>query len=411
MQRQLQTLVRQHYGWALARLVHHVRDLALAEDALQQALEAALVQWPRDGIPDRPRSWLIRTARNKAIDEIRRRNTRHEKAEELQWLANLHNAEQSPDEAPEVRNDMMRLLFTCCHPALAEEARLALTLKVVAGLRTEEIARAFLVPQVTMSQRLVRAKKKIKLAKIPYQVPAATALDQRLQGVLKVVYLIYNEGYTATTGDALVRGELCAHALRLGDALLELFPNDGACRGLFALMLLHDARRAGRVDEHGDLVLLEQQDRSLWNRPQIERGKKELDMALQLGGRDSYCVQAAIAALHAQATTYADTDWRQIVGLYDRLSTLMPTAIVALNRAAAVAMAYGPDVALPQLEELATSLSHYHLFHAAKADMLRRCERYAEALDSYGIALSLCRNGPEQRYLKRRQQQVRALLC
>ena len=410
VQRELQKLVREHYGWALARLVRRLRDLELAEDALQQALEAALVQWPRDGTPATPRAWLIRAAHNKAVDELRKRGTKRDKEDELSWLANNVDHCEADDHAPEMRNDMMRLLFTCCHPALAEEARVALTLKVIAGLTTDEIARAFVVPQATMAQRLVRAKRKIKATNIPYRVPEAHELGERLSGVLNTVYLIFNEGYTATAGDQHVREDLCVHAIRLGHELLTLFPDNGPCRALFALMLLHDARRDTRVDEHGELVLLEAQDRSRWNQEKIARGVAELDKALQIGGRDTFCIQAAIASLHAQAASHQDTDWRQIVGLYNRLMHLAPTPVVALNRAAALAMAYGAEMALPHLESLQPNLSGYHLFHAARADLLRRSKRYPEALRSYGEALELCDNATEQRFLKRRQAEVRALL-
>jgi len=393
--------VREHHGWAVARLVRTLRDLDLVEDALQAALEAALAQWPAQGIPDSPRSWLVRTARNKAIDELRRRTMRQGKEDELQWLGALQREAKAPDEAPPVEDDMLRLIFTCCHPALAREAQIALTLKTIAGLTTEEIARAFLVPTPTMAQRLVRAKKKIRAAGVPYRVPERSELDARLAGVLHVVYLIFNEGYAATSGDAHVRRDLCRHATRLGQELARLYPDHGEVLGLLGLVRLQDSRRDARVDSRGDLVLLPDQDRNLWDREAIAEGVALTREALRRRpGR--YALQAAIAAVHAEARRAEDTDWQQLVGLYDVLMQHAPTPVVALNRAVALAFAHGPDVGLSAMDELAEHLDDYHLFHAARADLLRREQRHDDAAAAYREALARCENEAEKRFLQGR---------
>jgi RNA polymerase sigma-70 factor (ECF subfamily) len=400
---QVRDVVRDHYGWVLARLIRSVRDLDLAEDAIQLALESAMRQWPADGIPDSPRAWLVRAARNKAIDELRRRSLWLEKADEVAWLEALRG---DIDDAA-APGDMMRLLFTCCHPALATEARVALTLKVIGGLETEEIARAFLVPAATMAQRLVRAKRKIRAAQIPYRIPGAAEIGERAGGVRAVVYLIFNEGYTATRGEDLVRDDLCAHAIRLGRQLVEILPGDGETAALLALMLLHDGRRGARVTSAGDLVLLSDQNRRLWNREQIAEGIALARRALSLGPAGPYGLQAAIAALHGEAARADDTDWEQIALLYDRLLARMPGPVVALNRAAALAMARGPEAGLGLLESLAGDLDGYFLYHAARADLLRRLERRGEAADAYRRALALCHNEAERRFLAGRLADLR----
>ncbi len=399
----IQRVVREHHGWVLARLVRSVRDLTLAEDSLQLALEAALVQWPRDGVPDQPRAWLVRTARRRAIDELRHRTMRREKEREIEWLEALRQDERgAPAEAADVPDDMLRLLFTCCHPALAREAQVALTLRAIAGLETEEIARAFLVPVPTMAQRLVRAKKKIERAGIPYRVPGRSELDERLESVLAVLYLVFNEGYAASAGAELVRRDLCTVAIRWTRELVELLPEASEAFGLLALMRLQDSRRDTRADADGDLVLLEDQDRSAWDREAIAEGVALVRHALRMGPPGPYALQAAIAAVHAEAPTPDATDWVQLVGLYDVLLRVVPSPVVALNRAVAVAFAHGFEVGLAAMDGLDEQLSRYHLFHAARADLLRRLERSSDAREAYERALELCQNESERRFLTRR---------
>lgn len=404
---ELQAVIREHHGWVVAHLVRTVRDLELAEDALSRAIEAALVQWPASGIPDAPRAWLVRTARHKAIDELRRRASWAKKAEDLA-IARALDGDDADDDMP-MRDDMLRLLFTCCHPALPEEARIALTLSAVVGLAAEEIARAFLVPPTTMAQRLVRAKRKIKDAGVPYRVPEADELPERLAGVRTVVYLVFNEGYSATSGDELVRHDLCRHAIRLASSLRELYATDPECAGLLALMLLHDSRRRARADADGDLVLLGDQDRGLWDRDQIAAGIELVTLALRRAPPGPFALQAAIAAVHAQAPSTDETDWPQIVGLYDRLFALVPTPVVALNRAVALAFAREPAVGLAAVDALVDELDGYFLFHAARGDLLRRCGRNHEAALAYETAASLCRNQAELRFLRRRAAEVRVV--
>ncbi len=403
---ELQSLLREHHGWVLARLVRQVRDLELAQDVLSRAIEAALVQWPTAGVPEAPRAWLVRTARHKAIDELRRRASWERKANEVALIEELDRTGDA-DDVP-IRDDMLRLLFTCCHPALAEDLRVALTLQVVGGLQADEIARAFLVPTATMAQRLVRAKRKIKDAGVPYRVPGPDEIGERVSGVRAVVYLVFNEGYSATAGDALVRHDLCRHAIRLGEALLELFDGDGECAGLLALMLLHESRHATREDAGGDIVLLAEQDRSLWDRAQIDRGTALVTAALRRGRPGPYALQAAIAAVHANAEVAERTDWPQIAALYDRLLAIVPTPVVALNRAVAIAFAEGFERGLAEIDALAGELGDYFLFHSARADLLRRQHRRDEAIAAYGRALELCKNQAEQRFLRRRIAQVQA---
>jgi RNA polymerase sigma-70 factor, ECF subfamily len=376
-------------------------DFDLAEEAVQDAFAAALARWPSEGTPDEPRGWLVSVARNKAIDAIRRRAK----------LREIVAAEPASDGAASaelvaVPDDRLRLIYTCCHPALATEAQIALTLRTLGGLTTEEIARAFLTSAVTMAQRLVRAKSKIKEARIPYDVPEASQLPERTGAVMTVVYLIFNEGYAATAGDAWIRRDLCREAIRLGRLVAEL-TGDPEARGLLALMLLHDARRDARTDERGDLVLLEDQDRSRWDRAQIDEALALVPMALR-GGPGPYSLQAAIAALHASAPRAADTDWKQIAGLFDELARRHPTPIVALNRAVAIAMWQGPEAGLALVEQVAGELSGYHLWHAAKADLLRRLGRRGEAAAAYRGALACVGSEPERRFLESRLAEVEA---
>ena len=377
-------------------------DWELAEEAVQEAFAAALARWPAEGTPDEPRGWLVSVARNKAIDTIRRRI----KLREIQsTIASQDVAGESQElETKAVPDDRLRLIFTCCHPALALESQVALTLRTLGGLTTEEIARAFLTSATTMAQRLVRAKTKIRDAKIPYEVPEASQLAERTDAVMSVIYLIFNEGYAATAGDEWVRRDLCGEAIRLGRLLVEL--TDGAeAKGLLALMLLHDSRRDARTDDRGDLVLLEDQDRSKWHRNQIDEALELVPVALR-GGTAAYSVQAAIAALHARAPSSADTDWPQIAALYNELYRRSPSPIIELNRAVAIAMWQGPRAGLDLIEPLGAELGEYHLWHSAKADMLRRLGERAAAARAYRDALALVGSAPERRFLERRLAEV-----
>lgn len=392
-------------GRILATLARSLGDLDLAEDSLQDALAAALGRWPRDGIPDSPGAWLMVTARNRAIDRLRRERVHAAKVARLESMGASENG-RTP--APEEDDDWLSLIFACCHPALPPEGRIALTLRTLGGLSTREIARAFLVPEATLAQRLVRVKRKIKDAGISFKVPPPDLLAGRLESVFAVVYLIFNEGYSATGGDVLIRRELCAEAVRLGRMLAERLPLEPEALGLLSLMLLHDSRRRARTGPGGELVTLEEQDRSLWDASEIEEGTALLDRAIALGRSGPYQVQAAIAALHAQALEASRTDWRQIGALYDALLRLTPTAVVALNRAVAVAMAGSVAEGMALLAEIEASgeLAGYHLFYAARADLLRRAGRLAEATESYRQALALCTNPVERRYLERRVREV-----
>jgi RNA polymerase sigma-70 factor (ECF subfamily) len=387
-------LYREEYGRLLAGLIRVARDVELAEDVLQEAFAAAVQQWT-DGMPLNPAAWIFSTARNKAIDRVRRRVLEADRAAVLVDL----EADRSEGPAPE---DPLRLLFTCCHPALAQDAQIALTLRTLSGLSTEEIARAFLVSPATMAQRLVRAKSKIRDAGIPYEVPSDDALEERLGGVMAAIYLVFNEGYSATFGDALVRHDLCAEAIRLGRLLVGLLPAYSEPRGLLALMLLHDSRRDTRQDAGGTLVRLEDQDRARWDRAQIDQGSALVEEALRAGPPGPYALQAAIAALHAQAPRAAETDWAQIAALYAVLLRIQPSPVVELNRAVAVAMADGPERGLSLIDQLEArgDLHGYHLVDAARADLLRRLGRTAEANAAYARALSLATNEAERRFLR-----------
>lgn len=408
--RTIERIFRDEYGRVLAVLISALGDFDLAEEMLQETLITALERWPRDGVPANPAGWLVTVARRKAIDQFRRAKVHEEKLAALGHLVELETADPYDlDEAP-IPDERLKLIFTCCHPALAPEAQIALTLRTLGGLDTAEIARAFLVTVPTMNQRLTRAKSKIRQAGIAYEVPPASRVAERLESVLHVLYLIFNEGYTTTAGEDLVRRDLCAEAIRLGRvlmALLESAPEvepQPEAGGLLALMLLHDSRRAARTDAAGDLVLLEDQDRGLWDEAEIAEGVARLEVALALRRPGPYQIQAAISALHAQAPTAADTDWVQIAALYRELQRHVDSPVVALNRAVALGMAQGPLTALALLDEpeMVQSLANYHLYHAARADFLRRGGYRAEAREAYSQALALCQNRAERVFLTRR---------
>jgi len=404
----VEQVFRQERRRILATLIRILGDIDLGEEALAAALEAALAQWPDEGTPVNPRAWLIRTARNKAVDQMRRRALLDEKRAEMETDAELNRDVSEIDDEVAVRDDQLRLIFTCCHPALAVEAQVALTLRTLCGLETEEIARAFLVPPATMAQRLVRAKGKIRQARIPYRVPDAEELPERVDAVLAVVYLVFNEGYAASSGAELVRRELCADAIRLARLLVELLPGESEARALLALMLLTDARRDARVDAAGEVVLLEDQDRSRWDRGAIQEGLTLVETALRAGPPGAYALQAAIAGVHARAARAEETDWREIAALYGLLRVANPSGVVALNHAAAVAMAEGPAAGLRLMDALAAegSLAGYHLLPAARADLLRRLGRMPEAAAAYREALALVGNDADRRFLERRLAQV-----
>ena len=399
-------MFREEYGRILAALIRRTGDFELAEEALQDALGLALERWPSEGTPSRPGAWITTVARRRAIDHGRR--SPHSLETSLETLEHDAVAESDTTGADEPHDERLSLIFTCCHPALNHEAQVALTLNTLCGLQTTEIARAFLVRDRTMAQRLVRAKRKIREARIPYRVPPPELFAERLPAVLSVVYLVFNEGYAATEGDGLMRGALCSEAIRLARVLGELLPGEAKVDGLLALMLLQDSRRDARVSADGELLLLDEQDRSLWDHDAIAEGVALVERALRRGVVDSYQVQAAIAAVHAEATRPQETDWAQIVLLYDTLLGLAPSPVVELNRAAAVAMAQGPEAGLLLVERLrrAGHLSEYSYLHAARADLLRRLGRADAATRAYRRALTLTRNSLERRFLERRLEEL-----
>ena len=404
----VETVYRAESRRVLATLIRLLKDFDLAEDALHEAFTAAMEQWPRDGMPANPRAWLVSTGRFKAIDSMRRRARFDASAAEI--AERLHAALSDPSDYDDesVKDDRLRLIFTCCHPALAPDAQVALTLREVCGLTTEEIAHAYLTSAAALAQRIVRAKAKIRDARIPYQVPDPADLADRLDSVLEVVYLVFNEGYSASSGNSLTRADLSCEAIRLGRLLLELLPEPEAA-GLLALMLLQESRRAARASPAGDLILLEDQDRSLWNRDYIAEGLALVERALSSRRFGPYTLQAAIAAVHAEAPTALATNWAQIVGLYDVLARAAPSPVIELNRAVAIAMRDGPAAGLDHIDAILArgELANYHLVHSARAELCRRMGKTAEARASYERALPLTRQAPERRFIERRLRELK----
>ena len=407
----LEQVFREEYGRIISTLIRASGSFDRAEEALQEAFTAAASTWDHDGPPRNPGAWLTTVAHRKLLDAVRRDNTRSDKQSEVEYETNrLHPfAEPASLEEPvEYSDDRLRLIFTCCHPSLTREAQVALTLRTLGGLTTTEIAHAFLLPETTLAQRLVRAKQKIRLARIPYEIPRLEIIGERLIAVQAVIYLIFNEGYAASTGQSLVRNDLCSEAIRLGRVLCELLPNEPENTGLLALMLLQDSRREARVNDRGELVTLEEQDRSLWDRREIDEGVRLVERALALRRAGNYQIQGAIAALHGEAGSADETDWRQIVALYEELMRITSSSVVALNHAAAVAMSDGFERGLSLIESAGATLEHYYLFHASRADLLRRLSRFDEATAAYERAFSLTTNRVEQNYIRRRLEEMAA---
>jgi len=403
----IEQVFREEYGRIIATLIRVSGSFDLAEEALQEAFVVAVSKWELEGSPDNPGAWLTTVAHRKLLDALRRDRTRTDKQAELTYESSRLHPYVEPEmfeDVVEYSDDRLRLIFTCCHPSLTREAQVALTLRTLGGLTTTEIAHAFLVPEATLAQRLVRAKQKIRLAGIPYEIPSLDRIADRLLAVRAVIYLIFNEGYTASAGQSLIRNDLCAEAIRLGRVLCELLSDEPENLGLLALMLLQHSRREARVNEQGELVTLEEQDRSLWNAAEIEEGVNLVQKALRLRRVGSYQLQAAIAAVHSEARAADQTDWRQIVALYEELMRITSSPIVALNHAAAVAMADGCEKGLALIDAIGAggALRNYYLFHASRADLLRRLHRHDEAVAAYEVALSLTTNHVEQKYIRRR---------
>lgn len=405
----LEQVFREEYGRIIATLIRISGSFDLAEEALQEAFTSAASKWEREGTPQNPGAWLTTVAHRKLLDAVRRDRTRTDKQAELAYESHRLQPYAEPEEPLEYPDDRLRLIFTCCHPSLTREAQVALTLRTLGGLNTTEIAHAFLLPEATLAQRLVRAKQKIRLAGIPYEVPSLEIIGDRLAAVRAVIYLIFNEGYAASAGQSLIRNELCAEAIRLGRVLGELMPDEPENMGLLALMLLQDSRREARVNDRGELVTLEEQDRLRWDAQQIEEGVRLVQAALSQRRVGSYQLQAAIAAVHAEAKTANETDWRQIVALYEELLRITSSPVVALNHAAAVAMSEGFERGLSFMESAGAGgkLENYYLFHASRADLLRRLHRSEEARAAYTRALSLTTNHVEQNYIRRRLEELK----